>query len=310
MAKEFVIIVDAASDLQEELRARYDIRIVASHITLPDRSEIEFTNRWEAFTRDEFYAELKKNPDGFQTAPGNAAAFKAAFGEAVSAGKGVLAISISTGISGTYSFMQQAKKELLQEQPDAEIEICDSLRFSVGFGILAIHASKLRAAGKSLQETYAEIEAIKNTVHQAGWLDDLSFVAKKGRLTHAKAFFGSIAGVKPIGEFDYNGLTTVIAKARGAKQAYSALLHYMEKTGVDFDKQDILIAQTNRLPQAEEYKRLIEERFHPASVTIVDIFPPCGVNIGPGLMAAYYFGTPISEGLVTERAILDTFLAK
>lgn len=310
MNQEFVIIVDAASDLQEDLRQKYDIRIVASHVTLPDRREIEFTNKWEPFTRDEFYAELKKNPDGFQTAPGNAAAFKAAFQEALSEGKGVLAIAISTGISGTYNFMQQAKKEILQERPDAEIDIVDSLRFSVGFGILAIHASKLRAAGKTLRETYDEIEAVKNTVHQCGWLDDLSFVAKKGRLTHAKAFFGSIAGVKPIGEFDYNGLTTIIGKARGAKQAYAALLNYMEKTAVDLEHQDVLIAQTSRLPQAQEYKRMIEERFHPASVTIVDIFPPCGVNIGPGLMGAYYFGKPISKGLVEERAIMDEFLGK
>ena len=40
----------------------------------------------------------------------------------------------------------------------------------------------------------------------------------------------------------------------------------------------------------------------------MDVFPPCGVNIGPGLMAAYYRGTPISKGLEKEREILNAFL--
>lgn len=34
----------------------------------------------------------------------------------------------------------------------------------------------------------------------------------------------------------------------------------------------------------------------------------CGINIGPGLMAAYYFGRPISKDLSEERAILDRYI--
>lgn len=308
MNKTFEIIVDAASDISPELQKKWDIQIVESHITLPDGSDILFSNKWDKLERDKFYADLKKNPDGFATAPGNVAAFKAAFEAAIGAGKGVLAISISSGLSGTNSFMQQARNEVLAENPNASVMVVDSLRFSVGFGLLAIYAAKQREAGKTLEETCAYIEEAKNCVHQAGWLDDLSFVAKKGRLTHAKAFFGSLAGVKPIGEFDYNGLTTVIAKAKGAKQAYAALLDYVEKTGIDLENQDLLIAQTNRLPQAQEYKKLLEEKFHPQSITIVDVFPACGVNVGPGLMAVYYSGKPISKDLSEERAVINKFL--
>ena len=42
---------------------------------------------------------------------------------------------------------------------------------------------------------------------------------------------------------------------------------------------------------------------------INDVHPACGVNIGPGLMAAYYVGKPITEGLTEERAILDRALS-
>ena len=179
------------------------------------------------------------------------------------------------------------------------------MRFGPGFGLMAVHASILRAQGKTLAETTQWLEDNKNRFHQAGWLDDLSFVAKKGRITQPKAFFGTLAGVKPIGEFDYNGLTTVLGKVKGAKTAYSVLLGYMEATIENPEEQIIFIAQTNRLPQAMEYKKMIEEKFHPKAVFVNDVFPSCGINIGPGLMAAYYMGKPISRDLSEERALFD-----
>ena len=175
--------------------------------------------------------------------------------------------------------------------------------------LLVLKAHEMYRAGKSIEEVASWLEENKNRFHQAGWLDDLSFVAKKGRITHAKAFFGTLAGIKPIGEFDYNGLTTVIGKAKGAKAAYAALLNYIENTIENPSEQIIFIAQTSRFPQAEKYKELIEERFHPKAIFINDVFPSCGINIGPGLMAAYYIGKPISKDLGEERAIIEKALA-
>ncbi|MBO6011478.1 MAG: hypothetical protein J6P71_06745, partial [Oscillospiraceae bacterium] len=80
---------------------------------------------------------------------------------------------------------------------------------------------------------------------------------------------------------------------------------YIEATIVEPEKQTIFIAQTCRLPAAEQYKKMIEERFHPREVVINDVFPSCGINIGPGLMAAYYVGKPISADLSEERAIIE-----
>ena len=47
-------------------------------------------------------------------------------------------------------------------------------------------------------------------------------------------------------------LATVIAKAKGAKAAYAALLEYIDKTGEDLSDQIVFIAQTNRMAQAEK----------------------------------------------------------
>ena len=306
--KTFEIIADASCDLGAKFREEYDVVTVPGHLKYPDGSEIPAFLSWDTVSREDFYADLKKNPDGYTTSPPNTAEFAERFEQCAKEGFPVLAMTISSGISGAYGFACAAKNEVAEKYPDAEIYVLDTLRFGPGFGLMVIYASMKRAEGKTLSETVAYLEENKNRFHQAGWLDDLSFVAKKGRLTHAKAFFGTLAGVKPIGEFDYNGLTTVIGKVKGAKTAYAALLNYIENTVERPEEQIFFIAQTNRLPQAEEYKRLIEEKFHPKAVYINDVFPSCGINIGPGLMAAYYTGTPISKDLSRERAILENFL--
>lgn len=303
--EKFAIVADATCDLSEELEALYDIAIVPGHIVLPDGSEIPAFRKWEKFTREEFYADLKKNPNSYATSPANVAEFEAAFEKYASEGSGILALTISSGISGAYNFALQAKKNVCEKYPDIPIEIVDTLRFGPGFGLMAVHASMMRSVGKSLEETAAYFSENRIRYHQAGWLDDLSFVASKGRITHPKAFFGTLAGVKPIGEFDSNGLTTVLGKAKGTKQAFSVLLDYIEATIENPSEQTIFIAQTNRLAAAEQYKSLIEERFHPREILINDVFPSCGINIGPGLMAAYYVGKPISEDLAAERAIIE-----
>ena len=304
---KFTIVADATCDLKEEFQKEYDVRIVPGHVVLPGKKEILSYPGWKDMTREEFYADLKKRPDEYATSPANVTEFTAAFEEALKEGNDVLAMTISGGISGAYGFATQAKKQMEEKFPDRKIIVIDSRRFGPGFGLMTTYASRLRAEGKSIDEVAAYIEENKNRFHQAGWLDDLTFVAKKGRITHPKAFFGTLAGVKPIGEFDKNGLTTVLGKVKGAKAAYEVLLNYIAETIEKPEEQIIFIAQTNRLPQAEQYKQMIEERFHPKAIYINDVFPTCGINVGPGLMAAYYFGRPISDDLSFERALIEKF---
>lgn len=306
--ESFVIMADATCDLGEAMQQQYGVVIVPSHITLPDGRSISSFLKWEEFDRDEFYANLKSNPAGYTTAPPNVEEFAAVFEEYAKQGKDMMVLTISSGMSGTYNFAQLAKKAVEEKYPNVNIRIVDTLRFGPGHGLMCVYASKLREEGKNLDEAANYLEANRNRFHQAGWLDDLSFVAKKGRLTHAKAFFGTLAGVKPMGEFDYNGLTTILGKVKGAKAAYSALINYMENTIENPEDQIIFIAQTSRYPQAQVYKQMIEEKFHPKAVFINDVFPMCGINIGPGLMASYYFGKPISKDLSEERAIMDSFI--
>lgn len=310
MEKRFAILVDITGDLGPELRKEYDIDYLEGHYTTPDGVEHVSHLEWKEGEREDFYSRLRKNPAGFTTAPANEEEWKIKLEGYLKEGTDVLLLGLSSVLSATYSLMEKAVEEMKKAYPERHIRLIDSLRFGAGIGIMAIHASLLRKEGKSIDETADWLLANLNRFHQAGWMDDLSFVAKKGRLTSAKAFFGTLVGVKPIGEFDKNGMTTVIGKAKGEKQAYSVLLEYMEKTIENPSEQVIIVSTGNRVKQAEAYIEMIKNKFHPKAIYLDFAYVSSGVNIGPGLMSAYYLGRPVSEDLSQEKAIIASALAK
>ncbi len=306
----FVILTDSSSDLTEEIRGRFDIDYIEGHLQMPDGRSVPLCLNWtEDYQHDEFYAAIKKGAE-YATSPANVAEFAERLISYVKEGKEVLAITISTALSGTYNFLIEARDAVLKDYPDAKIYCVDSLRYSVLEGMICVKAAQMRAEGKTAKEAYDWIEANKNCYHQMGWLDDLSFVARKGRMSNSKAFFGQLVGIKPLGDISSNGLTTVIGKAKGAKAGFAAILEYMEQTITDPTEQTIFVGTSDREKDADKLVEMIKERFKPKEVIKSFVFPGCGVNIGPGLMAAFYFGKPISDDMKAEEAIMAKILEK
>ena len=302
MNEKFVILVDSTCDIDEELQKQYDIEILPGHFVAPDGKEYLSYPNWNDFQRDEFWNQLKRDPDGFKTSPPNVEESRLAYLKHAEKGEGVIALCLSSGLSGTYAFMEEAAKLVKKEHPEAKVHVVDTLRFGPAAGLLAVYGAIKKQEGKSFQEVVDWLEENKNHFHQTGWMDDLKYLAKKGRITNAKAFFGSLIGIKPVGEFDYNGMTTVIGKGKGEPKTYPVLLEYIAEHIIEPENQIIFVATSNEHKQAEIFAKMIEERFHPKAVLVKDVHSGCGINIGPGLMAAYYYGKPISKGLVEETA--------
>lgn len=314
----FVILADSACDLSKELRERFNIEYVMGHMTLPDGTERRTTLEWDFTTPEQFYKDIKnkKNFDPetknslYTTSPASIDEFAEEYKKYLKDGKDILVITISTGLSATNAFAIKAAEQVKEEFPNQKIIVIDSLRYSTGFGLLCVRAALEREAGKTLEETAKWVEDNKCKCHQMGFLDDLTFVAMKGRISKPKAFMGQMIGIKPMAEFSYEGLPSVLGKAKGDNAFYEVALAYIEKTIRDPKDQIIFIAQTARMKQALELKKKIEEKFEPKEVIINDVHPQNGINIGPGLCAAYYFGTEISKDLSVEKEYITQLLNK
>lgn len=306
---KYVILADVTCDLSAEIRKKFDIDdYIQGHIHFSDGRDFKTTLDWSNISREDFYKALSNKKIEVSTAPASPEEYYLVFKNYAEQGFDILSMSISSKISSTYNVAKSAAKRINEEYPNCRTYCFDSYKMSGALGLLVIYAYALRNDGKRFDEVVEWLENNKRKVHQMGPIDDLIFVARRGRITMGKAIMGSFAGVKPMGDCTREGYVSVLAKIKGINKALDLTVRYIDRAAIDVQNQYILISHSNRLEYAEKLKTLIQNNLHPKQVFVSDVFSGCGTNIGPGMVGVYFIGEEISEGLVVEKNIITELL--
>lgn len=307
--EKFIILADVTCDLSEDIRKEFGVEdYIPGHVSFSDGRDIPTTLDWTHISREDFYKTLSSKKLQVSTAPASPEEYYLYFKKYVEAGYKILSISISSKISSTYNVACKAAERVLAEFPEGTIHCVDSLRMSGAMGLLVMHAHKMKQEGASFDEIVAWLENNKRKVHQMGPIDDLIFVARRGRISMGKAIMGNFAGVKPMGDCSSDGYVSVMTKVKGISKALDITVRYISKMATDIEDQYILISHSDRQAYAEKLAQMVADTLHPKKVYISDVFPGCGTNIGPGMVGAYFLGNEITEEQETEKACLNAIL--
>lgn len=306
--ERYIILADVSCDISEEIRGYFGVSdYIEGHVHISDGRDLTTKLDWSEIGRNDFYKCLSSKKTEVSSAPASPEEYYEKFKSYAEEGYKILSMSISSKISSTYNVACMAAKRVCEEIEGAEIYTFDSERMSGAYGLLVAYAHKLKGDGRSYGEVIAWLEANKRRVHQMGPIDDLMFVARRGRITMGKAIMGSFAGVKPMGDCNSDGYVTVLGRAKGIGRALEITAKYVERTAVDIKDQYIIISHSDREAYAKKLAELIEA-LGPARVFVSDVFSASGTNVGPGMIGVYYLGEEISEGLSREREILTSLL--
>ena len=307
--KPFALLSDNSCAFTKDLRERFKIDgIVFGNIQYPDGHTEKADIDWERTTPEEYFGSMTSKKFIYKTSCANIDEIKDLYRPFLEDGRDILMVTISSALSGTYQFAVKAAEELQKDYPDRHIRVIDSYRYSFALGMLLADASALRDEGKGLDEVADWIEANKRSYHQIGIMDDMFFLARTGRVSKAKAFFGNLIGVEPMADIGENGLSEVIGKGKGKKKSLIAAVEYLKATIVEPEKRTIFICHSLREKEANFYKQMLEESVHPKEIIIGSIDQSSGANIGPGMAVMFYFGKPASKGLEEEKALLTNLL--
>ena len=308
--EKYIILADVTCDLTEEMREYFGVKdYIPGHINLGDGREEVTELEWNFMSSKEFYKALSDKNSKISTAPPNLEEYYEKFEHYIKEGYAVLSMSISGEISVTYDFSTMAAKRIKENYPDAKIYCLDTARLSGAFGLLVCYAHEMQKDGKTFEEVIAWLEENKAKVHQMGPIDDLLFVARRGRVTMGAAVMGTIVGIKPLGDFNDRGYTTVLTKVKGINKALSTTIDYVKETAVEIQNQYVFISHTDREIYALDLKERIEKELGPKKVFVTEAFAASGTNIGPGMIGVYYMGESISEGLEKEKEAMNRVLS-
>ena len=217
----------------------------------------------------------------------------------LSQGKDLLHICFGTGMTGSYNNAVRAAEELKEEFPDRKIHVVDSYCSSQGFGWLVLMLADLRDEGKSIDEVYQWAIDHAHKIHHYFTTDDLKYFWRTGRLSGPAATLGSLLGIVPLMELDYDGCMQAYGKIRGKKKAIAKLIEramdYIDN-GADYDGK-MFIGNARNMKDAEMLKSMLHEAFPKADLEICEIGTIIVSHCGPGVISFYFMGKdrPVHE---------------
>lgn len=287
--EQFRLLTDSTADLSQEMVDEFGLVVYPMEFILdgtsyrnhPDDREIESHAFYEALRQGKLSSSSQINSEQI----------KDWVRPYLQQGEDVLYLVFSSGLSGTFRSAQLAQADLQEEFPDRKFVIVDSLCASMGEGLLAYYAARMRREGRSLEETAAWLESEK--LHLCHWftVDDLNHLKRGGRVSPATALLGTMLNIKPVLHVDNEGHLIPMEKVRGRRQSLDSLVRHMEKTAVNPGEQVIFISHGDCPDDAEYVAEQIRERIPVREIRIHSIGPVIGTHSGPGTVALFFLGT-------------------
>lgn len=277
----FKLLTDSTADLDENWATAHDVEILGLTIQL-DR-EIYETVGPNRLTSEKLL-ESMKNGGKPTTSQVNVGQFEESFRRHAQNGDAVLYLAFSSVLSGTYQSSMIARDLVLEEFPDATIEIVDTLAAAGGEGYLSVLAAAARDEGKTLEETKAMIIDILPRLRTYFLVDDLYHLMRGGRLSKTSAIMGSLANIKPLLWLDATGKLVPLAKIRGRKKALKEVVSQATKS---IAHRTAVVAYANDLEGAESLKESLLEHDMIDEVLIMPLGPVISAHVGPGTLAVF-----------------------
>ncbi len=289
MERNYVVMTDSSADLTAGLVEQLGLDVIPLSVNVGEQSFMNYPDEREISSPD-FYDLLRKGANA-QTSAVNVDTFLNAMSVHLKAGKDVLYLGFSSGLSSTYGASEIAAQELREIYPDRKILTVDTLCASLGQGLLVYLTMQKVLAGATIEEAAAYAE--ENRLHLCHWftVDDLFFLKRGGRVSAATALVGSALGIKPVLHVDNEGHLINVSKARGRKNSILALVDRMESSAIEPQKQTIFISHGDCLADAEFLAAEVRKRFGVTDITINFVGPVIGAHSGPGTLALFFLGT-------------------
>ncbi len=286
---DYVLFTDSSIDLSADMVRDAGIQVVPLSFTIQGETYHNYPDNRD-MEPDLFYDKLRAGEIA-TTSSVNVGDYVEAMEPVLQAGKDILVLAFSSGLSATCSSAVVASEELRGNYPERKIFVVDSLCASMGQGLLVWLAAQQKKQGKTIEQVRDWAEEHKLNVCHYFTVNDLHYLKRGGRISATSAVVGSMLQIKPVLYVDNEGKLVNIAKARGRHASLKMLVDKMEQTITDEGKDTVFISHGDCLEDARALASVIKERIGTQTIHINNVGPVIGAHTGPGVVALFYMGT-------------------
>ena len=274
------IISDSTSYIPKLKQEEYNIEIIDLMVNFKEESFLE-----RDLEHHDFYAKMKAEgiPKSSQPAVGE---ILKSMNRQLQKGNDIIAIFLSSKMSGTFQSAMTCKEMLLEEYPKRKIEVIDSKTNSMQLGLQVLQIAKARDAGMSYDGLYQFGKTLADRTRFIFIPKTLDYLKEGGRIGAAGALLGNALKLIPLLTV-VKGETSSFKTVRTRKRAMKEIQNQVEQDHEAFEIKTLIIHHIDAEEEANEWKKSLESQF-PFPIEVTAIGPVIGMHVGPGAIGVCY----------------------
>jgi DegV family protein with EDD domain len=275
---ETAVVCDTTAYLPSELVAARGIQTISLYVAVDGQQEAEA----DISDYAAFYERLRASEGGATTSQPSIGDFVSAYEPLLDAGREIVSIHISSGISGTFEAAGQARQRLIDEGKGGEnIHLFDSRSACGGMGLPVVAAAAAAKAGEDAEACLARAKRAREELKMWFAIDTLEYLRRGGRIGGARAWIGSALKIKPILTLEEE--ITPVERVRTRARSIERLRDYARQRHED--GLDAWVVQHIQDPEtASSMVDDCREIFGCEPAFVSEIGPVIGAHVGPGLL--------------------------
>ncbi|MCL2562701.1 MAG: DegV family protein [Oscillospiraceae bacterium] len=283
----FQIISDGGCDFSKAEAQKYNIEVIPFYVSFDHEN---YLKEGVDISKEDYFNRLMAEKGIFpKTSQPSPQDYIDVYTPHLEAGRDILALSISSHLSGSHNSAVLAIDMLKEEFPDRTVLLIDSRNVSIGQGLILREIIKMRDAGYPLEETVRIAEKIKQTTRVYFTLESLEYLKRGGRVGPTTALVGGILGLSPILQVE-DGQVSQLDNVRGRKRAMKLIEEAMVAALKDETQNiNLSIGHVVCPNDAAAFKAATEAALDmKVENPITEIGVTIGSHAGPGALAFAY----------------------
>lgn len=292
--RPIAFVSDTACDLPDEIVLQYDVGLVPTQLIVEERA---YRDRLE-LTSGEFFRRLRAGLDASTSQP-TPQAFADAYQDAARAGDHVIAIVLSSALSGTHANAEAAARRF----DPARVTVVDSRSASLGEGLLVVRGVELAAAGWQPDAIVRELQRVRAQSGGFFTVDNFERLVRSGRVGRGRAWIGTKLNLKPVMALTMEGRIEPVGRARGREGARKRLLELLDRALTPRPRALRLGVAHGDIPAfAEALRAELVARYRPMQCLVTPVTPVIAAHAGIGAWGVFYQN---EDGTNAESARYD-----
>lgn len=275
------IITDSTSDLTEQEQRELNVHMLHMRVIFEDGVYTDGVD----ITKEQFYekqAQAKILPKTTQVNPQE---YCDAFEPLLENGDEVVAIIMSSRLSGTFQSAQIAKD---MAKGGERLHLVDSLNVTIGEGLLVREAVRMRDAGATGAQIAAALEELKHRVRFVAFIGTLKYLKMGGRISTSTAVLGTMLGISPVVAI-VDGEVKSVGQVRGKQKILSYTLDFFREYPVD-SRHCVVFGHSRCLETMETYRDKCVQALGIRDSAWDELGAVIGTHSGPGCYGVAYIG--------------------